>query len=117
MAGLDTLLSTLHPPSRESRRMTRSRTGSLFLRSCRTFIRYSHPAFTGAFPGPDIGLEFSWRFYDAWLLETFPKFLWVEIQITKDKAKFATRSISATTKPRTWGFVGKDGFDYSTVFA
>ena len=50
MAGLDALLSTLHPPSRENWRMTRSRTGSLHLRSYGTFIRYSLPAFTGAFP-------------------------------------------------------------------
>lgn len=52
MAGLDTPLSTLHSPLRESRRMTRSRTGSLFLGSYRTLIRYSHPAFTSAFPVP-----------------------------------------------------------------
>ena len=52
MAGLDTLLSTLHPSSHEDRRMTRSRTGSLFLGSYRTFICYTHPAFTGAFPAP-----------------------------------------------------------------
>jgi hypothetical protein len=52
MAGLDALLSTLHLPPHESRRMTRSRTGSLHLRSYRTFIRYSHPALTGAFPDP-----------------------------------------------------------------
>ena len=32
--------------------MNRGRTGSLFLGSCRTFIRDSHPAFTGAFPDP-----------------------------------------------------------------
>jgi hypothetical protein len=50
MAGPDVLLSTLHPPSRDGRRMTRSRTGSRHLRSYRTCIRYSHPAFTGAFP-------------------------------------------------------------------
>lgn len=52
MAGLDALLSTLHPPSRENRRMTRSRTGSLHLRSYGTSIRYSLLAFTGAFPDP-----------------------------------------------------------------
>ncbi len=46
MAGLDALMSTLHPPSRESRRMSRNQSGSLFLRSCRTFIGYSPPEFT-----------------------------------------------------------------------
>ena len=40
------------PTSREDRRMTRSQTGSLHLRSYGTCIRYSLPAFTGAFPDP-----------------------------------------------------------------
>jgi hypothetical protein len=52
MAGLDVPLSTLHLSPHEKRRMTRSRTGSLFLRSCRTCICYTHPTFTGAFPDP-----------------------------------------------------------------
>ena len=52
MAGLDFPLSTLHPSPREDRRMTRGQTGSLFLGLCGSFIRNSHPAFTGAFPDP-----------------------------------------------------------------
>ena len=52
MAGLDFPLSTLHPFPRGNRRMTRGRIGTLSLNSCASFIRYSPPAFTGAFPVP-----------------------------------------------------------------
>ena len=50
MAGLDFPLSTLHPFPHGSRRMTRGRIGTLSLNSCGSFIRYSPPALTGAFP-------------------------------------------------------------------
>ena len=52
MAGLDFPLSTLHPSPHGNRRMTRGRIGTLSLHSCGSFIRYSPPAFTGAFPDP-----------------------------------------------------------------
>ena len=50
MAGLDFPLSTLHPFPHGNRRMTRGRIGTLSLNSCGSFIRYSPPALTGAFP-------------------------------------------------------------------
>ena len=50
MAGLKFPRSTLHPPPHEHQRMTRGQTGTLFLKSCGSFIRYLPPALTDAFP-------------------------------------------------------------------
>ena len=52
MAGLDFPLSTLHPPPHEDRRMTRGQTGYALPCLYGSYIRYSLPAFTGAFPDP-----------------------------------------------------------------
>ena len=47
---LSRLLSTLRLNPCRDRRMTRGRIGALSLNSCGSFIGYSPPALTGAFP-------------------------------------------------------------------